>query len=297
MGGAATPLNFATTPPAVILLAGLQGAGKTTSAAKLARLLKEDLKKKVLLVSCDVYRPAAIAQLQTLAGQVGTEFFPSHAGEQPLAIAEAALDWARKHYCDVVIVDTAGRLAIDEAMMREITQLHAAIKPIETLFVVDAMQGQDAVNTAKAFAAALPLTGHRADQARRRRARWRGAVSAQRDRRTNQVRRRFGKNQRPRGVPSGSHGIAHSRHGRRAYADRGCASPGRRRRCTEARQEGQVGQGLRPRGFQDPDRADAQDGRHARLARQVAGRTRAHGAGVACRRQGHTAAGRRSSIR
>ncbi len=159
MGGAATPINFATTPPAVILLAGLQGAGKTTSAAKLARLLKEDLKKKVLLVSCDVYRPAAIAQLQTLAGQVGTEFFPSHAGEQPLAIAEAALDWARKHYCDVVIVDTAGRLAIDEAMMREITQLHAAIKPIETLFVVDAMQGQDAVNTAKAFAAALPLTG------------------------------------------------------------------------------------------------------------------------------------------
>ena len=159
MGGAATPINFATTPPAVILLAGLQGAGKTTSAAKLARLLKEDLKKKVLLVSCDVYRPAAIAQLQTLAGQVGTEFFPSHVGEQPLAIADAALDWARKHYCDVVIVDTAGRLAIDEAMMREITQIHAAIKPIETLFVVDAMQGQDAVNTAKAFAAALPLTG------------------------------------------------------------------------------------------------------------------------------------------
>jgi signal recognition particle subunit SRP54 len=159
MGGAAAPLNFATTPPAVILLAGLQGAGKTTSAAKLARLIKDDLKKKVLLVSCDVYRPAAIAQLQTLAGQVGTEFFPSHAGEQPVAIANEALDWARKHYCDVVIVDTAGRLSIDEAMMREITQLHVATKPIETLFVVDAMQGQDAVNTAKAFATALPLTG------------------------------------------------------------------------------------------------------------------------------------------
>jgi len=159
MGGAAVPLNFATTPPAVILLAGLQGAGKTTSAAKLARLIQDDLKKKVLLVSCDVYRPAAIAQLQTLATQVGTEFFPSHAGEQPLAIADAALDWARKHYCDVVIIDTAGRLAIDDAMMREITQLHAATRPIETLFVVDAMQGQDAVNTAKAFAAALPLTG------------------------------------------------------------------------------------------------------------------------------------------
>ncbi|MEO8738764.1 MAG: signal recognition particle protein [Casimicrobiaceae bacterium] len=159
MGGAAVPLNFATTPPAVILLAGLQGAGKTTSAGKLARLLREDLKKKVLLVSCDVYRPAAIAQLQTLAAQVGVEFFPSQADQQPLAIAAAALDWARKHYCDVVIVDTAGRLAIDEAMMREIRELHAAVKPIETLFVVDAMQGQDAVNTAKAFGAALPLTG------------------------------------------------------------------------------------------------------------------------------------------
>ena len=153
------PLNFATTPPAVILLAGLQGAGKTTSAGKLARLLREDLKKKVLLVSCDVYRPAAIAQLATLAGQVGVEFFPSQADQQPLAIAAAALDWARKHYCDVVIVDTAGRLAIDDAMMREIRELHAAVKPIETLFVVDAMQGQDAVNTARAFGAALPLTG------------------------------------------------------------------------------------------------------------------------------------------
>jgi len=159
MGGTAVPLNFATTPPAVILLAGLQGAGKTTSAGKLARLLREDFRKKVLLVSCDVYRPAAIAQLETLAGQVGVEFVPSHAGQEPLAIAAAALDWARKHYCDVVIVDTAGRLAIDEAMMREISDLHAAIKPIETLFVVDAMQGQDAVNTARAFGAALPLTG------------------------------------------------------------------------------------------------------------------------------------------
>jgi signal recognition particle subunit SRP54 len=159
MGGTAVPLNFATTPPAVILLAGLQGAGKTTSAGKLARLLREDMKKKVLLVSCDVYRPAAIAQLATLAGQVGAEFFPSQADQQPLAIAAAALDWARKHYCDVVIVDTAGRLAIDDAMMREIRDLHTAVKPIETLFVVDAMQGQDAVNTARAFGAALPLTG------------------------------------------------------------------------------------------------------------------------------------------
>jgi signal recognition particle subunit SRP54 len=159
MGGAAVSLNLATAPPAVILLAGLQGAGKTTSAAKLARLLRENLKKKVLLVSCDVYRPAAIAQLETLAAQVGVEFFPSRADQEPIAIAAAALDWARKHFCDVVLVDTAGRLAIDDAMMREIADLHRALKPIETLFVVDAMQGQDAVNTARAFGAALPLTG------------------------------------------------------------------------------------------------------------------------------------------
>jgi signal recognition particle subunit SRP54 len=159
VGGVASPLNLATQPPAVILLAGLQGAGKTTTAAKLARLLREDMKKKVLLVSADVYRPAAIEQLKTLAPQVGADFFPSAAGEQPVAIATAALDWARRHYHDVLIVDTAGRLAVDEPMMREIAALHAAVKPIETLFVVDAMQGQDAVNTARAFREALPLTG------------------------------------------------------------------------------------------------------------------------------------------
>jgi signal recognition particle subunit SRP54 len=158
MGGAAAPLDFAVQPPAVIVLAGLQGAGKTTTAAKLAHLLRGQ-KKKVLLVSTDVYRPAAIEQLATLAAQIGADVFPSAVGEQPVAIAEAALDWARKHYHDVLVVDTAGRLAIDEAMMREIALLHAAVKPIETLFVVDAMQGQDAVNTARAFREALPLTG------------------------------------------------------------------------------------------------------------------------------------------
>jgi signal recognition particle subunit SRP54 len=158
MGGAAQPLDLATTPPAVILLAGLQGAGKTTTAAKLARLIAGQ-KKKVLLVSADVYRPAAIEQLKTLAQQVGVDFFPSSASEQPVAIARGALDWARRHYHDVLIVDTAGRLAIDEAMMREIAELHAAVKPVETLFVVDAMQGQDAVNTARAFRDALPLSG------------------------------------------------------------------------------------------------------------------------------------------
>ena len=137
MGGTAQPLDLATKPPAVILLAGLQGAGKTTTAAKLARLIAGQ-KKKVLLVSTDVYRPAAIEQLKTLAAQVGVEFFPSMATEQPVAIAKSALDFGRRHYHDVLIVDTAGRLSIDEAMMREIADLHAAVAPIETLFVVDA---------------------------------------------------------------------------------------------------------------------------------------------------------------
>ncbi|HKE42744.1 MAG TPA: signal recognition particle protein [Casimicrobiaceae bacterium] len=159
MGSANAPLDLATTPPAIILLAGLQGSGKTTSAAKLAKLLREERRKKVLLASCDVYRPAAIEQLETLARQVGVEFFRSGVQQSPVTIAAGAIDWARKHYCDVVVIDTAGRLAVDEAMMREISELSAATRPIETLFVVDAMQGQDAVNTAKAFATALTLTG------------------------------------------------------------------------------------------------------------------------------------------
>ncbi len=159
MGEQATGLNLATTPPAVILMAGLQGSGKTTSSGKLAKLLKEQQKKKVLLVSCDVYRPAAIEQLRLLSQQLGVDFFASDNSQQPVAIAQAALAFARTHYHDVLIVDTAGRLAIDEAMMAEIKVLHAATNPIETLFVVDSMQGQDAVNTAKAFGEALPLTG------------------------------------------------------------------------------------------------------------------------------------------
>ena len=159
MGEANVGINLATVPPAVILMAGLQGSGKTTTSGKLAKLLREQMKKKVLLVSCDVYRPAAIEQLRTLAQQLEINFFASDVSQKPVDIALAAHDYAKKHHHDALIVDTAGRLAIDAAMMEEIQQLHAALKPIETLFVVDAMTGQDAVNTAKAFGDALPLTG------------------------------------------------------------------------------------------------------------------------------------------
>ena len=159
MGGVHAGLDLATQPPAVILMAGLQGAGKTTTTGKLGKLLNERMKKKVLAVSADVYRPAAIEQLKTVSAQAGIDFFPSSADQKPVDIAHAALDYARRHYYDVVLLDTAGRLAIDEAMMAEIQALHAAVEPIETLFVVDAMLGQDAVNTARAFNEALPLTG------------------------------------------------------------------------------------------------------------------------------------------
>jgi signal recognition particle subunit SRP54 len=152
-------LNLAVQPPAVLLMAGLQGAGKTTTVAKLARHLIERRRKKVLTVSGDVYRPAAIEQLKTVTAQAGADWFPSAPDQKPLDIARAALDHARRHHHDVLIVDTAGRLAIDEALMAEIRELHAALDPVETLFVVDAMQGQDAINTARAFKEALPLTG------------------------------------------------------------------------------------------------------------------------------------------
>ena len=159
MGQGVSDINLAVQPPAVILMAGLQGAGKTTTTAKLAKHLIDKRKKKVLTVSGDVYRPAAIEQLRTVTAQAGAEFFPSSPDQKPVAIALAALDYAKRHFFDVLLVDTAGRLAIDELLMREIQDLHAALNPIETLFVVDAMQGQDAINTAKAFKDALPLTG------------------------------------------------------------------------------------------------------------------------------------------
>ncbi|MBZ0226218.1 MAG: signal recognition particle protein [Comamonas sp.] len=159
MGGGVADINLAAQPPAVILMAGLQGAGKTTTTAKLAKHLIDKRKKKVLTVSGDVYRPAAIEQLKTVTAQAGAEWFPSSPEQKPREIALAALDYAKKHFFDVLLVDTAGRLAIDEVLMAEIKELHAVLKPVETLFVVDAMQGQDAINTAKAFKEALPLTG------------------------------------------------------------------------------------------------------------------------------------------
>ncbi|WP_026160570.1 signal recognition particle protein [Teredinibacter turnerae] len=159
MGAANESLNLATQPPAVVLMAGLQGAGKTTTVAKLARFLQEKHKKKVMVVSADVYRPAAIKQLETLAAEVEAEFFPSSSDQQPVAIAKAAIEQAKKSHMDVLLVDTAGRLHIDEQLMAEIQGLHKAVNPVETLFVIDSMIGQDAVNTAKAFNDALPLTG------------------------------------------------------------------------------------------------------------------------------------------
>ena len=159
MGARNEELSLNCPAPAVVLMAGLQGSGKTTTSGKLAKLLQERRKKRVMVVSCDVYRPAAIEQLKTVAGQVGAEFFPSTPEQKPLDIARGAIEAARRQLIDVLIVDTAGRLAIDQAMMAEVAELHKALNPIETLFVVDSMTGQDAANTAKAFAEALPLTG------------------------------------------------------------------------------------------------------------------------------------------
>ena len=159
MGEKNEELNLAAQPPAVVMMAGLQGAGKTTSVGKLAKFLKEKKKKSVLVVSADVYRPAAIKQLETLANDVDVEFFPSSVEQKPIDIVTGAIDHAKRKFFDVLLVDTAGRLAVDEDMMNEIKDLHAAIDPVETLFVVDSMTGQDAANTAKAFDEALPLTG------------------------------------------------------------------------------------------------------------------------------------------
>ncbi len=217
-------LSLATQPPAVILLAGLQGAGKTTTAGKLARWLLQERKKKTLLVSTDVYRPAAIEQLRLVADQAGAQFFPSAVGDAPLDIAARALEQARRQFFDVLIVDTAGRLAIDEAMMQEVAALEQRLQPIETLFVVDAMQGQDAVNTARAFADRLPLTGvilTKLDGDSRG-----GAALSVR-----QVTGRDGL----RALQSRRHGQPHSRHGRHPRPRRGREEGRRHRERAEIR--------------------------------------------------------------
>jgi signal recognition particle subunit SRP54 len=281
MGGASVPLNFATTPPAIILARGPAGSGKTTSAGKLARLIKNTTKKKVLLVSTDVYRPAAIDQLATLAKSLDIELFPSDPSQKPVDIARAAVDYAKRHFHDVLIVDTAGRLAIDEAMMAEVRQLHAALNPIETLFVVDSMQGQDAVNVAKAFAQALPLTGivlTKLDGDSRG-----GAALSVRH---------------VTGAPIKFVGVSEKMEGLEAFHPERMASrilgmgdilslveeahaKVDEKEAQEARRQVQEGQGLRPRGFQEPAAADEEDGRHRGVDRQAAGAAHADGAGVA----------------
>jgi signal recognition particle GTPase len=299
MGAAHEGINFNTQPPAIVLMAGLQGAGKTTTVGKLGKFLKENHKKKVLVVSCDVYRPAAIEQLKSVAGQAGVDFFPSAVGEKPEAIATAAIDWAKRHYHDVLLVDTAGRLAIDEEMMAEIKRLHAAINPIETLFVVDAMLGQDAVNTAKAFNEALPLTGvvlTKLDGDARGGA---ALVGASHHRQADQVRRRRRKADWSRSLPSRADGLAHSGHGRRPVADRGGAQGAGRGKGRRLRQETEVRQGLRPQRLQGPDGPDAQHGRPVGADGQNAGAD-CPGWPVSCRRAPRTrwlAASRASSIR
>ena len=245
----------------MILLAGLQGAGKTTTAGKLAKLIAEQYKKKVLTVSCDVYRPAAIQQLETVAAQAGADFFPSQADQKPVDIALAAVAWAKTHFHDVLIVDTAGRLGIDAAMMQEIAALHAAVHPVETLFVVDAMLGQDAVNTAKAFHDALPLTGvilTKLDGD----ARGGAALS---------VRQITGAPIKFAGVGEKLTGfeVFHPErmaepdpgHGRHPVPGRGGARQHRHRCRQQGGRQAQIGQGLRPGRLQGADRADAQDGR------------------------------------
>ena len=278
MGGEDAALDLAVTPPAVVLLAGLQGSGKTTTAAKLAKMLVTERKKKPLLVSCDVYRPAAIEQLRTLAAQIGVDFFPSGTGQKPMAIALAALDHARKHYHDVLLVDTAGRLAIDATMMQEIADLHAALKPVETLFVVDSMQGQDSIRVAKAFGDALPLTGivlTKLDGD----ARGGAALS---------VRQVTGKPIKFAGVSEMPDGLEQFHPERMASrilgmgdVRRGGAKDGRCRGGEKIRREGKKGRGLRPRGFQAADRPDAQDGRDVGLGRQAPCAIRTNGAVLA----------------
>jgi signal recognition particle subunit SRP54 len=218
MGGESEGLNLATQPPAVVMVAGLQGAGKTTSVAKLARYLIEREKKKVSVVSADVYRPAAIKQLETLAAEVGARFEPSDANEIPVDIVRRAIADARVAFSDVLLVDTAGRLAIDDEMMAEISALHEAVEPIETLFVVDAMTGQDAANTAKAFGKGPAADRHYPDQSRCGHSRRRGAIGAHDYRATDKIFGCGGEDRCARSFSSRSLGFPHFGYGRHVVA-------------------------------------------------------------------------------
>ena len=275
MGEANEALDLAAQPPAVVLMAGLQGSGKTTSVAKLARWLKDKQKKNVMVVSCDVYRPAAIDQLRTLAAEVGAEFFESRPDQKPLDIARAALDAARKRFKDVLIVDTAGRLHIDEAMMDEIKALHAALKPVETLFVVDTMTGQDAANTATRLRRGPAADRRDPDQDRRRRPRRRGALHPPDHRQADQVPRHRREDLGAGALPPRPGRLAHPRHGRRGLPGGGGAEQGRPRPGRASGQQAQEGQGLRPRRLQGADRADGQARRDGGADGQAAG----HGPG------------------
>ena len=272
MGAANEDLNLAARPPAVILMAGLQGSGKTTTVAKLARFLQERKKKSVMVVSADVYRPAAIEQLRNWPPRSA---WPSSRADPTRSrwTSRAAVEEARKRLMDVLIVDTAGRLHIDEAMMEEISAVHAAIKPVETLFVVDAMTGQDAANTAKAFDEALPLTGvilTKTDGD----ARGGAALSIRHHRQADQVHRCGREDRSARAVPPGACRLAHPRHGRRAQPDRAGEQDRRQGEGGGAGQEAEEGQGLRPRRLPRSAAADEKHGRPRRPDGQAAGHGR-----------------------
>ena len=297
MGEANVGLDLATQPPAVILMAGLQGSGKTTTSGKLARLLVDD-KKKVALVSCDVYRPAAIEQLKTVAGQANAEFIASAVGEKPGGHRAPGARVRAHALQDVLIVDTAGRLAIDEEMMREIAELHATLKPVETLFIVDAMQGQDAVNVARAFNERLPLTGvilTKLDGD----ARGGAALS---------VRHVTGKPIKFAGVGEKLDGLEPFHPERMAARILGMGDilslveeAHAKIDLEEAqarRREGEEGQGLRPRGLQAADRADEEDGRRRLAHGQAAGAARRPDRpGASSRTRSSSSASRASSTR
>ena len=293
MGAGVRPLNLRAQPPVVILLAGLQGAGKTTSAAKLAKWLNDNERKKVLLASTDVYRPAAILQLERLAAQLEIGFYPSDPNKSPVVLAREALDEARRSLFDVLIVDTAGRLHVDDEMMGEIREISGAVAPTETLFVVDSMAGQDAVNAARAFGQALNLTGvvlTKTDGDARGGA---ALVGPPDHRSADPVHGHGREDRRPGAVPGRTSRFAHPRHGRRAGAGGERHAQRRSRAGREAGPQAQEGQGFRSGGPARPAAAGREDGRPERPHGQAARAAGRQGRGGAPgQRQGDPAADR-----